>query len=165
MSTAAEIALGNLAPSIDRCYEVGYSLAVDPRVEQALRTCLGNVPSCHFVAVFGSQATGTAGTDSDIDLAWLPTDPDLALAEELALQAELTRVVGGDVDLVRVDRASTLLRMEVARHGTLVVGSAAAFARFRAEAIAEYLDYEPALHEASERFRRRLAAGASPPRS
>lgn len=132
---------------------------MEARLEQSLRTVWANGPSCHFVAVFGSFATGTATAGSDLDLAWLPTDPDLPLAEDLALQAELTRVAGREVDLVRVDRASTLLRMEVARDGRLFLGSSAAFTRFRAEAIAEFLDFEPALRAASERFRRRLAAG------
>ena len=142
---------------IDPAERIGYVAGVDPRLEQALRTTLARGPEARFVAVFGSQATGAARTDSDVDLAWLPVDPDVALGEELAMQAELTRVAEREVDLVRVDQASTLCRMEVARHGRLLVGSPASFSRFRAEAIGEYLDFEPALREATERFRRRLA--------
>ncbi|HEX5051214.1 MAG TPA: nucleotidyltransferase domain-containing protein [Planctomycetota bacterium] len=150
------------APSIDRAAGFDYALAVHDRVGRCLRTALADGPKSHFVAVFGSEATGTASADSDIDLAWLPADPELPLADELALQAELTRVAGREVDLVRLDRASTLLRFEVARDGALLAGSPGAFSRFRVEAIAEYLDYEPALRAASERFRRRLAAGGGP---
>lgn len=144
---------------VDPSQEFGYGDVVDTRIEQALRDALANGPASHFVAVFGSRATGTARADSDIDLAWLPADPNIPLSEELALQAELTRVAGGEVDLVRLDRASTICRHEVARDGQLLTGSPASFARFRAEAVGEYLDFEPALREATERFRRRLAAG------
>lgn len=138
----------------------GYGPGVDPRLEQALRTTLASGPACHFVALFGSRASGTDRADSDIDLAWLPVDPQVSLAAELALQADLTRVAGCEVDLVRLDRASTIVRHQVARDGRLLCGSAASFARFRAEAVGEYLDFEPALREATERFRRRLAGGS-----
>ncbi|MBK8979791.1 MAG: nucleotidyltransferase domain-containing protein [Planctomycetes bacterium] len=109
-----------------------------------------------FVAVFGSRVTGGARPDSDVDVAWLPQDPDVTLAKELELQASLTATVRCDVDLVRVDRASTLCRMEIARHGELLCGDRDAWIAFRAAAIAEFLDFEPALRSASRRFAARL---------
>jgi len=129
--------------------------------DASLRAVVAAGPPAHFFALFGSQATGTAHAGSDIDVAWLPADPEIPLGAELALQAEMTRVAGRDVDLVRVDRTTTVCRMEIARHGVLLAGDRQAFARFRAEAIAEFLDYEPAFRAATERFRRRLAAGGS----
>ncbi|MFY9343939.1 MAG: nucleotidyltransferase domain-containing protein [Planctomycetota bacterium] len=129
--------------------------------DNGLHAAIAAGPPARFLALFGSQATGTAHAGSDIDVAWLPADTDISLGQELAFQAELTRMAGREVDLVRVDQTSTLCRMEIARHGILLAGDRSAFARFRAEAIAEFLDYEPAFRAASERFRRRLAAGGS----
>lgn len=116
-------------------------------------------PLAHFAVVFGSRAKGGARIESDLDVAWLPVDPEVSLGDELQLQVELTRATGLEVDLVRVDRASTLCRFEVARDGRLVHGARDSFVRFCAEAAAEYMDYEPAMRAAGERFRRRLAAG------
>jgi predicted nucleotidyltransferase len=124
---------------------------------QALQRVLAKGPSLHFAAVFGSRARGTHRPDSDIDLAWLPRDRSLLLTHELQLQGDLAMATGMDIDLVRVDEASTVLRHEIARDGQLVFGERAAFVRFQAEAVVEFLDYEPVFREANERFCRRLA--------
>jgi hypothetical protein len=69
----------------------------------------------------------------------------------------LNRAAGREVDLERLDQASTLCKHEVASKGELLHGSRDELVRFQAEAIGEFLDFEPALRAASERFRRRLA--------
>lgn len=117
-------------------------------------------PKIRFAVLFGSRAKGEARDDSDFDIAWLPVDRDVELADELALQVALTRTLGREVDLVRTDRTSTICRMEIARDGQLVYGDQAAFTRFKVEATIEYLDFEPAFQEATELFRRRLAESA-----
>lgn len=116
------------------------------------------------MALFGSAAKGNLRVDSDIDIAWLPVDADLPLSAELDFQTSLTLAAGREVDLVRMDHASTLCRSEVARSGTQLAGDRSAFVRFRAEAIAEFLDFEPALRDATERYRRAVLAGARHPR-
>ena len=64
--------------------------------------------------LFGSAAKGRLRPDSDIDIGILPSpDRVLGFDEELALAAELDKMLGGEVDLVRLDTASTLLRFEV----------------------------------------------------
>ena len=55
--------------------------------------------------------------DSDVDVGIVPNEDGPSLAEELALQAELSRACGREVDLVRLDHADLLLRWEVARDG------------------------------------------------
>jgi predicted nucleotidyltransferase len=117
-------------------------------------------PPLRFAMLFGSAAKGTQRTDSDIDIGIVPEDPELSLAEELTLQTELSRVSGRQVDLVRLDRASTILRWQVVRYGrTLVEADPFAAARFRAETVADYLDFVPAFERAAENFRRALTAG------
>jgi len=132
---------------------------VDPRLETAIRNAIANGPPARFVALFGSEATGKAHQGSDLDLAWLPIDPAIDLARELEFQVELTRAAGRDVDLVRTDHTSTLTAIEIARNGILLAGDRSAWVRFRAEAMSEFLDFEPALRAASASFRARLAAG------
>jgi len=108
--------------------------------------------------MFGSTARGAGRLDSDVDIAIVPMDPELELGPELDLQANLARACGRPVDLVRLDRASCLLRWQVARDGR-VLWQAGPFeaARFVAGAASDYLDFQPSLALAAERFQQRLA--------
>jgi uncharacterized protein len=130
-------------------------------VADTLQAAIANGPRAHFVALFGSAAKGGMRADSDIDIAWLPADAALPLSAELAFQAALTLAAGREVDLVRMDQASTLCRNEVARSGIQLAGERSSFVRFRAEALAEFLDFEPALRDATERYRRAILAGVT----
>jgi predicted nucleotidyltransferase len=117
-------------------------------------------PPVRLAILFGSTARGTQRIDSDIDIGIVPEDPELSLNEELTLQTELSRVSGRQVDLVRLDRASTLLRWQVVRYGRALVEAVPfAAARFTADTVAEYLDFAPAFERAAENFRRVLTAG------
>ena len=115
-------------------------------------------PPLELAMLFGSAATGRMHSGSDVDVAIIPRQRDLALPDELSLQTELARVCGRVVDLVRLDLASTFVRWQVARLGRpLVEAHPFAAKRFVAEAAAEYLDFAPAFERAMERFRGRLA--------
>ncbi|MBL8752007.1 MAG: nucleotidyltransferase domain-containing protein [Planctomycetes bacterium] len=127
-------------------------------VADNLQAAIARGPRAHFVALFGSAAKGGMRADSDVDIAWLPEDAHLPLSAELDFQAALTLAAGREVDPVRVDHASTLCRSEVARFGIQLAGQRASFVRFRAEAMAEFLDFEPALRDATERYRRAVLA-------
>jgi predicted nucleotidyltransferase len=130
-------------------------LAIEP-----LLAALRAGPPLRLAMLFGSAVSGPFRPDCDVDVAIIPAAPDLALADELDLQASLARACGREVDLVRLDRASTLVRWQVARHGKILLQSSMFEAtRFVAEAASEYLDFEPAFTRAAERFRQRLAAG------
>jgi predicted nucleotidyltransferase len=106
--------------------------------------------------VFGSWAKGQERADSDVDIAIGPIE-DLSLDAELGLAVLLTRALGRDVDLVRLDRASTLLRWEIARHGVVLVEEAHQAARFRAGAAAEHADFAESVAPAARLYIRRLA--------
>lgn len=77
------------------------------------------LPGLRLLYVFGSRARGDARPDSDLDLAVLADgaiDP-LRLHElRLTLGAQLDC----DVDLVDLDRASTVLKLEVIRDGIVL---------------------------------------------
>lgn len=75
-----------------------------------------SVPDLIALYRFGSQAKGTAGPDSDVDLAVLAREPipgmrRFELAQELATQLHR------DVDLVDLRTASTVMRMQVLSTG------------------------------------------------
>jgi predicted nucleotidyltransferase len=127
-----------------------------------LAAALSAGPPLRFAMLFGSAAKGIMRADSDVDVAIYPRDPSLPLADELALQTELTRVCGRDVDLVRLDRAPTLVCWQVVRYGRLLIEQVPfSAARFTARAVGDYLDFAPALDAATETFRRRLVSRGS----
>ena len=127
---------------------------------ERLRGAFGTEPPVQLAVLFGSAAGGTRRPDSDIDVAILPVPPGLEPIEEAALCHRLARAGRADVDLIRLDTSrSTLLRWQIATTGVpLVEAQRGAFARFRAEAAAEYIDFAPALAHHGEIFRRRLIA-------
>jgi predicted nucleotidyltransferase len=109
----------------------------------------------HVAFLFGSAVGATFHPASDVDVAILPVDVGLLLRRELELQAHLERACGRVVDLVRLDRADTLVRWEVARSGLVVLEtSPGAASRFRAEAALEHADIVELLEGGAERWRR-----------
>ena len=84
-------------------------------------------------------------------------DRDDLLAEDLELQVALERAANRDVDLVRLDEASTLVRWRIAESGRPIVALPHEWTRFQARAASEWADFRPAFEAGAERFRRRLA--------
>ena len=82
--------------------------------------------------------------------------------EELALQAELQRAVGAEVQLVRLEGASVLAAYQIARDGQVIVAvDRRDWLYFQVRAGREYLDMGRVLERAGERFRARLAGESS----
>jgi predicted nucleotidyltransferase len=69
--------------------------------------------------LFGSEAMGSAGPFSDIDLADLFRSRPSAWTSRSPGRAR--RMLGRDVDLVDLERASPIVAMQVLRHGRLLV--------------------------------------------
>jgi predicted nucleotidyltransferase len=70
--------------------------------------------------LYGSEAQGTAGPDSDVDLAALfrrRADP----LEVFDARSDLEEILHREVDLVDLDQTSPILGMQVLRHGHLLV--------------------------------------------
>jgi len=70
--------------------------------------------------IFGSRASGTARSDSDVDVAALfrtrPTPVEL-----FAFRGELEQIAGMPVDIIDLEGASPILAMQVLRLGKLLV--------------------------------------------
>lgn len=76
---------------------------IDPALLERLRPPLRCGPPLRLAVLFGSHATGSAKTGSDVDIGIVPTDPFLSLYDELALSNALSTAAGAEVDLVRLD--------------------------------------------------------------
>ena len=95
-----------------------------------------------LVILFGSSATGTAGSHSDADVAVL-ADHILSLRElgEISHDiAEELHVSEDKIDIVDLSRASPLLQYEIATQGKLLHGDNADFVRFKVLAWKRYMD-------------------------
>ena len=95
-------------------------LVVDVPVETLIAAVRSAVPGLIAVYGFGSFAKGTAGPDSDLDLAILARGPvDPGLLGELRLQLE--EIAQRDVDLVDLLFASTVMRIQVVAGGKAIL--------------------------------------------
>jgi predicted nucleotidyltransferase len=129
----------------------------DPDLVARVQAALLTAPTVQLAVLFGSKAAGRSRPGSDLDIAIAVGPNGLDDARELALTRALTLGARAEVDLIRLERASTLLRWQIAITGIAVLeASPGAFARFRAEAASEYIDFAPALRRCSELFRQRL---------
>jgi predicted nucleotidyltransferase len=113
------------------------------------------------LVLFGSDATGTARNESDIDLAALfqrmPTAIDLLDAE-----SDVARLVGRDVDLVDLAATSPILAMQVQRTGRCLFGAESpALANFQATLPGRYEDLKRVRAEAESALVRRVVHGRS----
>jgi predicted nucleotidyltransferase len=73
-------------------------------------------PDLIAIYLFGSLVQGATNLKSDIDLAILPLHPIDPL-ERWTLTQDLANLLKGDVDLVDLRRASTVMRMQVISSG------------------------------------------------
>jgi len=117
-----------------------------------------------FAYLFGSVAKGSAGKLSDIDIAvfinpmYLPLDSGYGYKSELLV--ELQAVLAGEVDLVILNSASTMLKFQVLKNGALIYCRSEDERRmFHEKAILKYLDIKPLLKIQGHYLRKRLANG------
>jgi predicted nucleotidyltransferase len=120
-----------------------------------------------LAVLFGSAARGRLQPGSDLDVALLPaaaasaSGPPWSDDDDLALQSTLTLAAGREVDLVRLDQASTILKWQIASAALpLLEDRPGELARFRAHAASEYADFAPSYQRYAEIFRKRLIARA-----
>lgn len=84
-------------------------------LEGTIAELLAEEEGVRFGLLFGSQATGKAGADSDIDLALGAAGVDL-----LALAARISTALGADVDVVSVDDVTIPLLEELIEHARVI---------------------------------------------
>lgn len=115
-------------------------------VESPAVAALFSQAGVELAILFGSAAAGKLRPDSDLDIGILMApDRALDLVGELTLATELEQVLGREVDLVRLEDATTLLRFEAAQGRCVVEARPGAFADFAARALLEHEDLRPIL--------------------
>lgn len=107
-----------------------------------VRRVLAETPGVKLAVLFGSTARRRAGRGSDLDVGVSfahgegPVPPSLAVA--------LERAAGCPVDLVSLDDAPPLLRLEIARDGIVLVERVNhAWSDFRVKAMLDWWDWAP----------------------
>jgi uncharacterized protein len=105
-------------------------------------------PQSVAVYLFGSEGRGTAGPDSDVDLAVLYAEklPGTLDSLHLALEADLERLLGRSVEVVVLNSAPADLAHRILRDGRLVFeGDRSARVAFEVKSRNEYFDLVPIL--------------------
>jgi len=137
---------------------------VVPHVDRGARERLARALDREPVAVaylFGSQASGAAGSLSDVDVAVaLVSGADRATAHSDLLIAAIEALESDEIDLVILDEASPLLRHRVLRDGLrLVDRDSRERVRFETRALLDYFDTAPLRATLAAGRRRRLEEG------
>lgn len=138
-----------------------------PPIDEAALERLGHALDQQGVVaamLIGSQARGTAGPLSDVDIAvWHDPalDPRGRLDLQLSLADEAGRALGTDeIDIVLLNRAPPLMRHRAIRDARrLVERDHDERVRLETRAILEYLDTAPLRAELGRGLRRRMSEG------
>ena len=130
---------------------------IDPALIARLRTVFDGVAGIRLAVLFGSEASGRARPDSDVDIAVLGAAHEFDDSAESHLTQALSLATRRNVDLIRLECASTMLKWQIASKGVpLVERTVGEFARFRAGAASEYVEFAPAFSYHGEIFRLKL---------
>ncbi len=138
-----------------------------PKVDATARSALAralDVPGVAAAALIGSQARGTAGALSDVDVAvWLAPGLDSTDRDELALQlsqAACAALGTDEIDLIVLNDSSPLMRHRAMRDGLrLVERDSVARIRLEARGLLDYLDTAPLRAMLAAGVDRRLSEG------
>lgn len=120
----------------------------------AIRTFFIERPAAEMVFVFGSAMRGRQGPESDVDVAVLFGKVP-ATSRLHSLRDDLSGILGKEVDIVILNSASPIVRMQVLKHGTLVYSrSESTFARFFVRTVNEYYDLKQIRRKCEEEILR-----------
>lgn len=112
-------------------------------------------PKIQAAVLFGSEATGHANEESDIDVAVLyKKKPDIL--EVFEFKQHLSYEMGRDVDLVALNDASPILAMQVLKNGKpLFVLDKRAYDEYEIRLITDYADLKMLLKPFEENILKR----------
>lgn len=133
-----------------------------PGTRDTLAEALAAETNVRLAVLFGSEARGEAGVDSDLDVAVV--GPDASALPSLALA--LTRAMGRTVDLVAMHTAPPLLRFQIAREGVVLVERQPyLWSDVKARAMVDWWDWAPTARlfsaAAAARLHEQVARGPS----
>ena len=99
------------------------------------------VPELKLAYIFGSQANGTATSESDVDFAFLSRLP-IPSIQRFDIAQELTERFNSNVDLVDLREAGALLKTEIIMKGHQLVGTKLDADYFEMYVLRDYQDYK-----------------------
>ena len=99
------------------------------------------VPELKLAYIFGSQANGTATSESDVDLAFLSRLP-IPSIQRFDIAQELTERFNSNVDLVDLREAGALIKTEIIMKGRQLVGTKLDADYFAMHVLRDYQDYK-----------------------
>jgi len=113
--------------------------------------------SLSLIVLYGSQATGKAGKDSDIDIAILGERP-LGFRDVTDLINDFSDIFGSnEIDIKPLHFCDPLFRFQVMRDGILLFGDKKIFYSFRAFAFRDYFDSWDLFRLKEQMVQKRLA--------
>lgn len=86
---------------------------------EVIKNILTEKTSAFIIILFGSAAGGRMREDSDIDIAFL-SDKILSEYEVFEIAQELGNVLGRDVDLIDLNKASTVFKANILGTGKII---------------------------------------------
>ena len=124
-----------------------------------LHLVLARYPEIQAVYLFGSVATGTQHSDSDLDMALVPRSKTLR-RQKLDILADLAQVGFDNVDLVILDTKDLVLQYEVVRHNQIIYHTPDfESGAFYSNIVRKYLDFLPYLEVQRQAYKRRILNG------
>jgi len=138
-------------------------------IDEQIARAVEAIPGIAALAVFGSRASGLARSDSDLDVAILPSRDGRISRRTLQVSVAVALAdlaPEGRVDVVLLDEAPELLRHQVLSTGRLVLcRDGQAWRDLRVETMREHGDREWARDLLRRAQRRRLEKGETGGRS
>lgn len=124
-------------------------IAIDPAID-ILQT---KYPRLQAVYLFGSQADGTARSDSDVDLAFLNDAPPVDAVELWNTTQDIAIALNKDVHLIDLRHASEVFRAEIISKSKVILDlDPDARADFETYAISAYTDFNERRRHFLEEF-------------
>ena len=108
-------------------------------LENTIKARLERYNDITLAFLFGSAAAGRQAPASDLDIALLFREvPGRERIEQIS--AELERATGNEIDLVLLDDASPIIRMQVLKKGVPLIRREGAYEEFFTRTVNEYDD-------------------------
>ncbi len=111
-------------------------------IDDQIRGVFKDFPKVKLVILFGSVATSSAHTQSDLDVAVLARQP-LLVEEKMRIIEALALEIGRPVDLIDLFATPEPITGQVIKHGRLVLGGNSEFAELLSRHLVEMVDFVP----------------------
>ncbi|MGI6252568.1 MAG: type VII toxin-antitoxin system MntA family adenylyltransferase antitoxin [Aminivibrio sp.] len=127
-------------------------------VKEAIKAFFKGDDNIRLVFLFGSMARGTAHPGSDADVAVLFAAPPSSL-ELLELRASLEEHLRRDADLISLNSAGPIIKMQVLKTGIQILGRKRDYEEFFVRTVNEYHDFKQIIAPLEEAVLRRRIYG------